>query len=109
MTERKTMRITTSVAAILAAFLQDPAEGHYGLGLMRATGQPSGTLYPILVRLQDAGWVDAHWEDIDPVAAGRPARRYYRLTPDGVVAARRELQALQRKIGMLGKLAEGSA
>ncbi|WP_163508985.1 PadR family transcriptional regulator [Fodinicola acaciae] len=103
------MRITTSVASVLAAFLADPEEGHYGLELMRATGLPSGTLYPILVRLQDAGWVEAHWEDVDPAAAGRPARRYYRLTPNGATSARSELQALQRKIGVLGKLAEGSA
>lgn len=109
MSERKTLRITTSVAAVLAAFLQDPDEGHYGLELMRGTGLPSGTLYPILVRLQDAGWVEAHWEDVDPAAAGRPARRYYRLTADGVTSARREIVALQRKIGALGTLAEGNA
>ncbi|WP_222853700.1 PadR family transcriptional regulator [Fodinicola acaciae] len=81
MSGRKTMRITTSVAAVLAAFPRDQEEGHYGLELMRATGLPSGTLYPILVRLQDAGWVETHWEDVDPATAGRPARRYYRLTP----------------------------
>ena len=92
------VRTTTAVAKVLAAFLEDPAAERYGLDLMRASGHPSGTLYPILLRLQKAGWVDATWEDIDPAAAGRPARRYYRLTPDGAAAARTELAALRRQL-----------
>jgi PadR family transcriptional regulator PadR len=103
------VRITTSVAAVLAALLQDPAADRYGLDLMRGTGLPSGTLYPILVRLQDAEWVEAHWEEVDPTKAGRPARRYYRLTANGAIAARNELTALQRKLGITGRLAEGGA
>jgi len=94
----KPFRITAAVSKVLAAFLEDPEEVRYGLDLMRASGHPSGTLYPILLRLQNAGWVEAHWEDIDPVAAGRPARRYYRLTPDGQVSARHEVAALQAQL-----------
>ncbi|MFD0745083.1 PadR family transcriptional regulator [Phytohabitans flavus] len=88
------MQVTAAVAKVLAAFLADPGADRYGLDLMRATGHPSGTLYPILQRLQRAGWVAAHWEEVDPVAAGRPARRYYRLTADGTVAARAAVAAL---------------
>jgi PadR family transcriptional regulator, regulatory protein PadR len=88
------MRITISVAKVLSAFLADPAEDRYGLSLMRATGLRSGTLYPVLQRLQDAGWVRAEWERIDPSAQGRPARRYYRLTPSGVEQARFALAEL---------------
>ena len=91
-------RITAAVSKVLAAFLEDPEEVRYGLDLMRASGHPSGTLYPILLRLQNAGWVEAYWEDIDPVAAGRPARRYYRLTPDGRVSAHHEVAALQAQL-----------
>ena len=90
--------MTTGVAQVLAALLTDPGEPRYGLDLMRATGQPSGTLYPILTRLLRAGWVQAHWESIDPVDTGRPARRYYQLTPDGAVAARTELAALRERL-----------
>jgi DNA-binding PadR family transcriptional regulator len=89
------LRVTAAVSKVLAAFLQDPGADRYGLDLMRASGHPSGTLYPILLRLQNAGWVETYWEQIDPVAAGRPARRYYRLTPDGRVSAHAELTALQ--------------
>ena len=92
------VRMTAAVAKVLAAFLADPAADRYGLDLMRATGHPSGTLYPILLRLQRAGWIDARWEEIDPVAAGRPARRYYRLTAEGAVAARTEVAALHRQL-----------
>ncbi|MFG1925295.1 PadR family transcriptional regulator [Cryptosporangium sp. NPDC048952] len=95
-------RMTTGVAKVLAAFLDDPNSDRYGLDLMRATGHPSGTLYPILLRLQKAGWVTATWEDVDPSAAGRPARRYYRLTPEGLAAARIELAALRQQLGGSG-------
>lgn len=88
------MRITVSVARVLSAFLADPAADRYGLDLMRATDLPSGTLYPILQRLQQAGWVGAQWEQIDPANEGRPARRYYRLTPEGAARARTALAEL---------------
>jgi len=88
-----TVRVTAAVAKVLAAMLAEPEADRYGLDLMQVTGHPSGTLYPILARLERAGWVDARWEDVDPSAA-RPARRYYRLTSDGASSARRELAAL---------------
>ena len=84
---------------MLAAFLEDPVADRYGLDLMRATDQPSGTLYPILTRLLDAGWVVANWEpEHDPVAEGRPARRYYRLTPHGVTEARAAVAELSQRL-----------
>ena len=89
------VRLTVPVARVLAAFLNDPGEPHYGLALMSATGLASGSLYPILSRLSTAGWVDARWEEIDPVTAGRPARRYYLLTPDGAARARSALAQLR--------------
>src|ERR687888_453522 len=90
------VRITVPVARVLAAFLADPTADRYGLELMAAAELASGTLYPILTRLQNAGWVKSHWEDIDPVATGRPARRYYRLTADGATKAQAALASLPR-------------
>jgi PadR family transcriptional regulator, regulatory protein PadR len=92
------LRLTATVVTVLAAFLEDPAADRYGLELMRRTGQPSGTLYPILARLQDAGWVTAHWEDVDAAQVGRRARRYYRLTPAGVTDARAAVAELQGRL-----------
>ncbi|WP_433205415.1 PadR family transcriptional regulator [Dactylosporangium sp. CS-047395] len=91
------LRITTTLVQVLEVFLEDPAAERYGLDVMRVTGLPSGTMYPILVRLQGLGWLEARWEDIDPVRAGRPARRWYRLTPDGVQGARAELAAYRQR------------
>jgi PadR family transcriptional regulator PadR len=96
------VRITTAVATVLAAFLTEPTADRYGLDLMGSTGLPSGTLYPLLMRLQRAGWLTAEWEQIDPMTAARPARRYYRLTPDGVVAARTELAVLHATLSRAG-------
>jgi PadR family transcriptional regulator, regulatory protein PadR len=102
--------MTTSVLKVLSAMLADTAAERYGLDLIHDTGLASGTLYPILVRLERSGWVTAQWEDIDPVAEGRPSRRYYRLTPHGAETARHELallhQQLSRATGVLGKARE---
>jgi PadR family transcriptional regulator, regulatory protein PadR len=91
------IRITIPLVRVLEAFLDDPAAERYGLDVMRVTGYPSGTVYPILTRLLDAGWLRAHWEDIDPVAAGRPARRWFRLTPHGAESARAQLAAHRQR------------
>lgn len=83
--------MTLAVATLLRVFLEDPAEPRYGYDLMRQTGFPSGKLYPILARLEAAGWLVKEVEDVNPATAGRPARRHYRLSGDGVGAARCEL------------------
>ncbi|WP_433386787.1 PadR family transcriptional regulator [Micromonospora sp. KLBMP9576] len=89
------MRITIPVARVLAALLTEPDVERYGLDLIAMTGLPSGTLYPVLHRLRSAGWLTAEWEAVDPSSVGRPARRYYRLTAEGVAAARRALAELR--------------
>src|SRR5947199_10363539 len=101
-------RMTASVLKVVSALLAEPGVERYGMQLMQETGLASGTLYPILVRLERAGWVEAHWEDVDPVAAGRPGRRYYRLTAAGAAVARREIallhQQLTRATGLHGQV-----
>ena len=92
------LRMTTSVLKVVAALLAEAESERYGLQLMQDTGLPSGTLYPILVRLERAGWVASRWEEVDPVAEGRPTRRYYRLTGEGAVEARREVALMRRQM-----------
>jgi DNA-binding PadR family transcriptional regulator len=92
------IKITTSVAKVLRAFLDDPGQPRYGFDLMRDTGLASGTLYPILTRLRSAGWLEAQFEDIDEKVEGRPARRFYTLSPDGASAARVGLAELHQQI-----------
>jgi len=63
---------------VLRAFLEDPAAPRYGYDLMKAAGLPSGTLYPMLARLEDQKLVTSAWET--PQAGGERPRRYYQLT-----------------------------
>jgi PadR family transcriptional regulator PadR len=63
-------------------------EETYGADIGTRAGLPSGTVHPILARLEGLGWVDSRWEDVDPSIEGRPARRYYRLTAEGSEQAR---------------------
>jgi DNA-binding PadR family transcriptional regulator len=51
------MRLTRTVAKILAQFLIHGERS--GWDLMQATGLASGTVYPILRRMTDAGWIEA--------------------------------------------------
>jgi PadR family transcriptional regulator PadR len=92
------VRITTTVARVLRTFLDDIAAPRYGFELMRLTGLPSGTLYPILARLEAAGWLISAREQIDPVTAGRPPRREYRISPQGAQTARTDLAALSAEL-----------
>jgi PadR family transcriptional regulator, regulatory protein PadR len=90
-------RMTLQVRLVLGEMLAEPAEPRYGLDLSAATGLPSGTIYPIMARLEHVGWVESDWEDPDAhIAEGRPRRRYYRLTRDGAECATEALQAIQR-------------
>src|SRR5215211_3338753 len=92
------VRITIAVATVLRVFLEDTSQPRYGYELMRLTGYPSGKLYPLLARLERAGWLTKELEDIDPAIQGRPARRLYRISEEGARAARYELAMLSTKL-----------
>ena len=81
------IRLTLQVQLVLLALAGEPDRELYGLEIVEMTGLLPGTIYPILARLEHAGWLSSHWEVIDQRAEGRPRRRYYRLTPDGTAAA----------------------
>jgi DNA-binding PadR family transcriptional regulator len=89
--------ITPKMARVLKIFLEDPGQPRYGFELMKLTGMPSGSLYPMLSRLEGAGWLTRGKEDIDPGSAGRPARTNYTITGAAVSAARVQLAALSEQ------------
>lgn len=78
---------------VLATFLERPAAWRHGYDVSRQTDLPSGTLYPILMRLSAQGLLEEDWEPSD--APGRPLRHIYRLTTPGVTVAR-ELASASR-------------
>ncbi|PRX92304.1 PadR family transcriptional regulator [Allonocardiopsis opalescens] len=79
-------RITPATLDVLAALLDAGTAPVWGLEIIKRTGRPSGSVYPILDRLERAGWTTSAWDD-DTTRTG-PRRRLYRLTPDGARAAR---------------------
>ncbi|HEX4059558.1 MAG TPA: PadR family transcriptional regulator [Streptosporangiaceae bacterium] len=81
--------MTVTLERVLRAFLDDPAVPRYGYDLMKAAGLKSGTLYPMLGRLEDDRLVTSAWET--PQRDGERPRKYYRLTGEGVRVARLEL------------------
>lgn len=93
--------MTSAVQLTLRALLAVPGRELYGLELVKATGFASGTIYPVLARLEDAGWISSRVEDIDPVANGRPRRRYYKLTEFGIRQARIEAERNRKRLDAL--------
>ena len=74
---------------VLGVLLETPDAWHYGYALSRRTGLKSGTLYPLLIRLADRGWLETRWAE--PVRPGRPPRHTYRLTSAGARGAAAKL------------------
>jgi PadR family transcriptional regulator len=101
MGERPAPRMTLHTQLVLRALLEEPTKETYGLQICAAAGLPSGTVHPILARLEGLGWLESRWEDTDPHQQGRPRRRYYRLTRDGAEHARIALANARTQVGML--------
>jgi PadR family transcriptional regulator PadR len=78
-------RVTGATIAVLAALIEH-GEPCWGLAVIKASGRPAGSVYPILERLETAGWITSNWE-ADTARSG-PRRRYYELTDEGALAAR---------------------
>lgn len=87
-------RMSVETLRVLGAMLDDPLAWHYGLGLSSAAGVASGTIYPILARLEKAGWLESRWENPGPGDEGRPRRRLYKLTGHGERAAMTQLEEI---------------
>ena len=83
------IKMTGPVQQVLRTLLDDPGMPRYGLEISKLAGLETGTLYPVMARLEGVGWVESSWEDPDlSVSDGRPRRRYYQLTKDGAEQAR---------------------
>jgi DNA-binding PadR family transcriptional regulator len=78
------VRMSLQTLRVLEAFLENPTEELSGADVQKRGHLASGTLYPILLRLESAGWFVSRWERVDPVHVGRPRRRLYRLTSSGL-------------------------
>lgn len=89
-------KMTLATQFVLGSLLADPSAERYGGEIAELAGLATGTVHPILARLEGVSWVESRWEDVDPSAVNRPARRYYRLTGAGVVSAQAALAKASR-------------
>ena len=90
---------------LLRALLDDPAQERYGLDLALQAGLEPGSVYPILVAFENDGWLESRVEDVDASQVGRPRRRYYRLTADGIAAGSAAIARRRRPRSAGGELA----
>ena len=85
-------RVTAPTVEVLQ-LLMDAGEPLWGLRIMESLGRPSGTVYPILERLERQGWVRSEWAAGDAGPHGERQRRLYELTSEGRPAASELLRA----------------
>ena len=83
-----TPRISPETLRVLQSFLEGPTDWRYGYELSRETKLKSGTLYPILMRLEKYKLLEARWVATQD---GVPPRHTYRLTPNGLELARTQI------------------
>jgi PadR family transcriptional regulator, regulatory protein PadR len=88
------VRVSFQTLKLLRVFLDDPSAQRYGLQLASEADLKTGTIYPALARLEQAGWLESHWESVNPARQGRPRRRLYRLTALGEQTAAALLDAV---------------
>jgi DNA-binding PadR family transcriptional regulator len=96
--------MTLPTQLVLRSLMADPAREMYGLEICAAAGLPSGTVHPILARLEGVGWLRSRWEEADPAEQGRPRRRYYALEPGGIAAVEAALGRAEAKAAALARL-----
>jgi DNA-binding PadR family transcriptional regulator len=84
----KIPRISPETLLVLERFIERPTDWRYGYELSRETGLKSGTLYPILMRLEKYAMLEACWVTTEE---GVPPRHTYRLTSDGLELAKAKL------------------
>jgi PadR family transcriptional regulator, regulatory protein PadR len=69
----------------LAVFVNNPSDQFSGIDICHKTGMKSGTVYPLLIKMEENGWLESEWEDIDPRKEGRPKRHFYKITRGGLI------------------------
>ena len=90
--EKSPFRVTGPTLKVLSLFLERHPEPLSGADLINAKKLLSGTLYPILDRLSAVGILEGEWESGDPSALGRPLKKLYKLSGEGVLQASQIVQ-----------------
>ena|SRR5579862_2487333 len=94
-------QLTTQTLKVLGSLMNNRPDALSGSEIARSTRLRSGTLYPILLRLEQAGWLESYWESETPQELGRPRRRFYKLTAVGARNTQSAIRDLTSSIGGL--------
>jgi DNA-binding PadR family transcriptional regulator len=97
---KRKRKASTATQLVFQAFLDAPSDETYGFELAEATDLPSGTIYPILRRLEDEGFVKSRWAHVE-TGSQRRRRRYYELTGEGRRAAHAATEASRDALRLL--------
>lgn len=79
-------RMSRQTGLLLEELLSAPQSWRHGYELSQETEIKSGTLYPLLMRLEEQGFLESRWQE--PEREGRPPRHAYRLTANGIALAK---------------------
>ncbi len=103
-------RVTAPTLDVLEVFLRAHTEGRkvHGWEIKKATGRSGPTVYGVIDRLQDAGWIEGEWEE-QGVDENRPRRRLYRLEGAAAPAARALLAERRPEVMPVGRVLPRSA
>ena len=97
-------KLSPQTLAVIKYMIDRPKADYYGLELIEATGMPAGTIYPILTRLEEVGWIGGEWESFDRKDKGRRRRRYYVMTAAGKKDGKKYLADGIKELSRLGLL-----
>lgn len=86
-------RLTSATALVLEVLLS--VDSVWGLQVVKDVGKKPGTVYPILDRLEAAGWVQGEWDSTEERKG--PRRRYYRLVAEARPLAREYVKVQRAK------------
>jgi PadR family transcriptional regulator, regulatory protein PadR len=105
MFDRTTPRMTVPTLILLEALLCH-ADELTAVQIHTMTGLGVGTIFRLLDRLAECGWVESRWEEEierDERPIGMHRRRYHRLSAGGAALALTSIAVLQRS-GPNGRL-----
>lgn len=94
-------QMTPQTLKVLETLMAAPQSELSGAQIRKSSKLQTGTMYPILLRLERAGWLESRWEVEDPQSLGRPRRRYYRVTALGAQRVRVAVRDIKVAAGRL--------
>jgi len=103
-----TRKRSIATQLVFQALLDAPSHETYGFELAELTGLASGTIYPILRRLEEEGLLTTRWDTVQ-TDAQRRRRRYYELTGEGRRVANAETAARRQGLRLLAPGLAGGA